>query len=169
MNQLEPFGHIHTFFFDVDGVLTDSSVLVLEDGQLLRRMSIRDGYAIRRAVDAGFRIVIISGGKSEGVAVRLRNLGVQDIYLGIQDKVDTYEDVLSMYELDEEGILYMGDDLPDYEVMRRVGFPTCPSNAAPEIRQLAQYISPYKGGEGCARDVIEKVLRIQGQWLDESE
>lgn len=164
MNNLEVFGQIHTFIFDVDGVLTNSQVLVMQDGQLLRQMSIRDGFAIKRAVEEGYRVVIISGGKSEGVRVRLQNLGVSDVYLGISDKLETYEEVVDMYDLDEAGILYMGDDLPDYEVMRRVGLPTCPANAAREIKAIAQYISGCNGGEGCARDVIEKVLKLNGQW-----
>ncbi len=167
MNNLEIFNQIHTFIFDVDGVLTNSQVLVMQDGQLLRQMSIRDGYAIKRAVQEGYRVVIISGGKSEGVRVRLQNLGVPDVYLGIQDKLDTYEEVIEMYELDEGGILYMGDDLPDYPVMRRVGLPACPANAAYEIKAIAQYISPIEGGSGCARDVIEKVLRLKGDWEPE--
>lgn len=164
MNNLEIFGQIHTFIFDVDGVLTNSQVLVMQDGQLLRQMSIRDGYAIKRAVQEGYRVVIISGGKSEGVRIRLQNLGVSDVYLGIQDKLETYEEVVDMYELDEAGIIYMGDDLPDYEVMRRVGLPCCPANAAYEIKAIAQYISPVEGGAGCARDVIEKVMRLNENW-----
>lgn len=166
MNNLEVFREIHTFIFDVDGVLTNSQVLVMQDGQLLRQMSIRDGYALRRAVEEGYRVIIISGGKSEGVRVRLQNLGVPDIYLGIQDKLDTYEEVVDMYELEEGGILYMGDDIPDYSVMRRVGLPCCPANAAREIKEIAQYISPINGGDGCVRDVIEKVLILNGQWQE---
>ena len=169
MNNLEIFGTIHTFIFDVDGVFTNSQVLVMQDGQLLRQMNIRDGYAVKRAVQEGYRVVIISGGKSEGVRIRLQNLGVPDVYIGIQDKLDTYEEVVHMYDLDEGGILYMGDDLPDYDVMRRVGLPTCPANAAYEIKAIAQYISPLDGGDGCVRDVIEKVLRLNGKWEPEDE
>jgi 3-deoxy-D-manno-octulosonate 8-phosphate phosphatase (KDO 8-P phosphatase) len=164
MNNLELFSQIHTFIFDVDGVLTNSQVLVMQDGQLLRQMSIRDGYALRRAVEQGYRVVVISGGKSEGVKIRLHNLGVTDVYLGIQEKLAIYEDVVARYDLDEGGILYLGDDLPDYEVMRRVGLPACPADAAPEIKRIAQYISPLGGGQGCARDVIEKVLKLKGHW-----
>ena len=164
MNNLEIFSAIHTFIFDVDGVLTNSQVLVMQDGQLLRQMNIRDGYALKRAVDTGYRVIIISGGKSEGVRIRLQNLGITDVYLGISDKLETYEQVLDMYGHDEAGILYMGDDLPDVDVMRRVGVPTCPANAAQEIKRVAQYISPFNGGEGCARDVIEKVLKLQEKW-----
>ena len=164
MNNFEIFGKIKTFIFDVDGVLTDSKVLVMQDGQLLRSMSIKDGYAIKRALEQGYRVVIISGGKSEGVRVRLQNLGVEEVYLGVSDKLEAYDQVVDQYDLDEGEILYMGDDIPDYIVMRRVGFPCCPSDAAQEVKQVAQYISPLKGGEGCARDVIEKVLKLQGDW-----
>jgi 3-deoxy-D-manno-octulosonate 8-phosphate phosphatase (KDO 8-P phosphatase) len=127
-------------------------------------MSIRDGYALKYAVQQDYRVAVISGGKSEGVRDRLFNLGINDLYTGIDRKIDAYEELIELYELDEAGILYMGDDLPDYEVMRRVGLPACPADAAPEIRKIAQYVSPRNGGEGCVRDVIEKVLRIRGDW-----
>ncbi len=164
MNQLEKFAQIDTFIFDVDGVLTDSSLLVLEGGELLRKMNVRDGYAIRVALAAGYHVCIITGGTSEGVNIRLSNLGIPHIYSGIQNKLAVYEQHIRQFALDEEKILYMGDDLPDYEVMRRVGFATCPADAAAEIRQLASYISPVKGGQGCVRDVIERSLKIAGQW-----
>lgn len=164
MNHLEKFRNIHTFIFDVDGVLTDCTILVTEDGNLLRTMNMRDGYAIKRAVNAGYRICIITGGTSEGVRLRLEGLGASDIYMGRQEKLETYEEIIDEYDLDEEGILYMGDDLPDYPVMRRVGLPTCPADAAPEILSIAKYVSIYGGGKGCVREVIEKVMRLQGQW-----
>lgn len=167
MNQLEAFKDIKTFIFDVDGVLTDSSVLVLEDGKLLRKMSIRDGYAIKKAVKKGYKVCIITGGKSEGVKIRLQGLGVTDIYLGASEKEEYYEEYINMYDLNPDQIIYMGDDVPDLAVMRRVGLPVCPHNAAPEILSVAKYISPLKGGEGCARDVIEKVLRLNGHWEEE--
>ncbi len=164
MNQLEKFAQIDTFIFDVDGVFTDGSLLVLESGRLLRQMNVRDGYAVKVALAAGYRVIIITGGNSEGVTIRLANLGIQHIFSGIQRKLEVYEELIRTQQLDEEKILYMGDDLPDYEVMRRVGFPTCPSDAVPEIRQLATYISPLRGGQGCVRDVIERCLKIAGKW-----
>lgn len=163
-NVLSRFKDIHTFIFDVDGVLTNGQVLVTEKGELLRSMSVRDAYALRLAVEEGFRIMILTKGKSEGVLLRLKDLGIQDIVYGIQNKLKAYEEFLDAYDLDEEGILYMGDDIPDYEVMRRVGLPTCPADAVPEIRAISHYISPLKGGECCARDVIEKVMKLQGVW-----
>ena len=164
MNLLEKFKNIDTFIFDVDGVLTDNSLLVTEQGELLRTMHIRDGYAIKQAVEKGFRICIITGGKSEGVVMRLKALGVQDVYKGINDKLNTFKSYISENNIDPENILYMGDDLPDYEVMRRVGLPTCPADSVPEIIQISQYVSPMNGGKGCARDVIEKVMKLQQKW-----
>ena len=172
MNILEYFKKIHTFIFDVDGVLTDSGVLILEDGKLLRRMNTRDGLAMKMAVEAGFKVAIITGGRSNGVTERLKNLGVVDIYSGVDTKIDKYEEFLLVNDMtleDEEGILYMGDDLPDYEVMRRVGLPTCPRDAAHEISNISRYISPKNGGAGCVRDVIEKVLKLNGKWLKEPD
>ncbi len=163
-NILSRFKDIHTFIFDVDGVLTNSEVLITEQGELLRKMNVRDGLAMKMAIDNGFNIFIITGGKSVGVVDRLRALGVKDIAFGVQNKLGAYEEYLDIYDLDEDGILYMGDDLPDYEVMKRAGVSACPNDAAPEILAFAQYISPYKGGQGCVRDVIEKVLLLNNAW-----
>ena len=168
MNPLAPFRRLKTFIFDVDGVMTDSSVHILEDGKLLRRMNVRDGYALKVAVQRGFRVAVITGGKSEGVVTRLRNLGVTDIYAGVRDKVDALEELVEIHQLDLDHTLYMGDDIPDFDVMRRVGLPACPRNAAHEILEIARYVSPYDGGAGCVRDVIEKALRLQNKWLPES-
>lgn len=165
MNALEKFGDIDTFIFDVDGVLTNSDLIVLEDGKLLRKMNTRDGYALKRAIEAGYKVCIITGGKSEGVVARLKGLGIKDIYKGISDKLEAFDEYIYAYDIDPAAILYMGDDLPDYEVMRRVGLPACPTDAAHEILAIAQYVSPIKGGGGCVRDVIEKVMRIKGNWV----
>lgn len=165
MNPLEKFNSIDTLIFDVDGVMTDSRLRVQEDGTLLRTMNVRDGYALKRAVQAGLTVCIITGGRSEGVAIRLRNLGVQHIYHSIQDKLGAYQQFIEKYEIDEERTLYMGDDLPDFDVMRKVELPCCPRDAAHEIVEIAQYVSPYDGGDGCVRDVIEKILRLQDKWL----
>ncbi|MEM7573717.1 MAG: HAD-IA family hydrolase [Bacteroidota bacterium] len=167
MNELEKFHEIDTFLFDVDGVFTDSQLLVTENGELLRQMNVRDGYAVKLAIRQGYRVGIITGGSSEGVKLRLQGLGVRDIFLGISEKIAAYETYLERYQINLNGegrILYMGDDMPDYEVMRRVGLPCCPSDAAAEIVGICKYISPREGGKGCVRDVIEKVLKIQGKW-----
>lgn len=167
MNHLESFSAIHTFIFDVDGVLTNNEILITEAGELLRKMNVRDGLAIKIALDKGYRIAIITGGRSEGVKKRLEALGIKDIYAGISNKLEAFDEFMETYDLDPIGVLYMGDDLPDYQVMRRVGMATCPKNSAPELFPIANYISPYNGGEGCVRDVIEKVLRLKGEWSEE--
>jgi len=167
MNFLLKLRDINTFVFDVDGVLTDSKLIVLENGALLRQMNTRDGYAIRKAVDEGYRVVIITGGKSTGVIKRLQGLGVEHIFSGVKDKKSILESYLKEQEVSPDTVLYMGDDMPDYHVMRYVGMPACPHNACHEIVELARYISPYKGGEGCVRDIIEKVLRLHHNWLDD--
>lgn len=166
MNNYEAFTKITTFIFDVDGVLTNGIVHVQQNGDLLRQMNIKDGYAIKHAVNKGYNVVIISGGKSEGVRIRLQNLGVKDVYIGVSDKSIVYNQVVEQYDLDEGEILYMGDDIPDYSVMRRVGLPTCPADAAQEVKDIAQYICAQKGGDGCARNVIEKVLKLRGDWME---
>jgi len=169
MNQLERFGDINTFVFDVDGVLTNSELIILENGKLLRKMNTRDGYALKHAVQSGYRVVIITGGGSSGVILRLEGLGIKDIFSKVHNKLEVFDDYILENEINPGTVLYMGDDLPDYEVMRRVGLPTCPSDAAHEIIEIAQYISPQKGGKGCVRDVIEKVMRLHGNWLEDSE
>jgi 3-deoxy-D-manno-octulosonate 8-phosphate phosphatase (KDO 8-P phosphatase) len=155
---------IDTFIFDVDGVLTNGIVTIFPDGELVRQMNIKDGYALKSAVDAGYQVCIISGGSSEGVRTRLKGLGIKDIYLGVHDKIKVYEELLEKHNLVPENVLYMGDDVPDYPVMEKVGFACAPKDAAPEIKKVSKYISPKNGGEGCARDVIEQIMRVQGKW-----
>jgi len=162
--NLKQFENIRTFIFDVDGVMTDGRLYLLDGKQPTRRMNIRDGYALQLAIKKGYHIIIISGGSSPEVLARLNTLGIKEVYLGIRDKVDKLEDLKLEHDLDLENTLYMGDDMPDYEVMQLVGMPTCPDNAAPEIINISKYISPVKGGNGCVRDVIEKVLKIRGDW-----
>jgi 3-deoxy-D-manno-octulosonate 8-phosphate phosphatase (KDO 8-P phosphatase) len=158
---------IKAFIFDIDGVLTDGTVHITEDGQLLRQMNIKDGYAMKAAIDKGYVVAIISGGSNEGVRVRLKNLGIHDIYLGVHDKVEKFHEICDAYQLNPETILYMGDDIPDYLVMQKVGLPTCPQDATPEIKAISQYISHVNGGKGCVRDVIEQTLKVQGKWMDD--
>lgn len=156
---------ITTFIFDVDGVLTDSSVHITTSGEMLRIMNIRDGYAMKAAVDSGYHVCVISGGTNEGVRVRLRNLGITDIHLGAHDKVETFREYIGLYSIEPGQVLYMGDDIPDYYVMQKVGLPTCPVDAAPEIKSVAKYVSHRNGGRGAVRDVIEQVMRVQGKWM----
>lgn len=160
----EIFPQINTLIFDVDGVLTNGIVTVFPDGQLIRQMNIKDGYALKAAVKAGFHICVISGGKNEGVRSRLQDLGIKDIYLGAHNKIEQFNELLKKHDLKPENVLYMGDDVPDLPVMKLVGMPCCPNDAVREIQQVSKYISDKKGGEGCARDVIEQVMRVQGKW-----
>jgi 3-deoxy-D-manno-octulosonate 8-phosphate phosphatase (KDO 8-P phosphatase) len=157
---------INTFIFDVDGVLTDGSVILSSSGEMVRTMSTRDGYAITQAIKNGFNVCIISGGNSDMVRKRLEYLGVKHIHLGVHNKLDVFEDYLIMQQLKAEQVLYMGDDLPDYEVMSRVGIAAAPNDAAPEILSIADYVSHKKGGEGCVRDVIEQVLKVKDCWFE---
>ncbi len=161
------FPQIDTLIFDVDGVLTNGIVTVYPDGQLLRQMNIKDGYALKSAVKAGFRVCIISGGTNEGVRNRLQNLGITDIYLGAHNKMEQFNELVKKYKLKPKNVMYMGDDIPDYEVMHEVGMPCCPNDAAREIQLISKYISDKKGGEGCGRDVIEQIMRVQGKWKDD--
>ncbi len=155
---------ITTFIFDVDGVLTDGSVFVTNEGEMLRTMNIRDGYAMKAAVESGYKVCIISGGSNEGVRVRLQNLGITDIYLGTPNKVATFDEYTNLYQIKPENVLYMGDDIPDYHVMKLVGLATCPQDASPEIKTISGYISHKHGGKGAVRDVIEQVMKTQGKW-----
>ncbi|MBI3883678.1 MAG: UbiA family prenyltransferase [Sphingobacteriales bacterium] len=167
MNILELFKTVKTFVFDVDGVLASDILLVLSGGELARNMNSKDGYALQLAVKQGYRVVIISGGKSTSVKDRLVRLGVNDVYLDITNKKEKLQEYVFQHELRWDEILYMGDDIPDAICMQMVGLSCCPADAAIEIRQISQYISPLKGGKGCARDVIEKVLKLQGLWIDQ--
>lgn len=155
---------INTFIFDVDGVLTDGVVNVTSNGELVRNMHTKDGYALKIAVNAGYNICIITGGNNEGVRVRLNGLGIKDIYLGAHNKLEQFYEYTSKYNLNPENILYMGDDIPDFPVMKKVGLPCCPKDAVPEIQDISLYVSQKKGGKACVRDVIEQVLKVQGKW-----
>ncbi len=157
---------ISTFVFDVDGVLTDSSVLVTNEGEMLRTMNIRDGFALKAAIESCYNVCIISGGSNEGVRIRLQNLGVSDVHLGTPDKVKTLNEYIEKHNIKHENVLYMGDDIPDFHVMKLVGLPTCPQDAVPEIKNICRYISHVKGGRGAARDVIEQVMKVQGKWME---
>lgn len=164
MSYKEYLKHITTFIFDVDGVLTDGTIQVNTQGELFRTMNIKDGYGLKVAVEQGFNVCIISGGTNEGVRLRLKNLGIKDIFLGADRKTEILENYLKAHNIKRENTLFMGDDLPDFEIMQQVGLPTCPQDAVPEIKTISKYVSHKKGGKGCVRDVIEQVLRVQGKW-----
>ncbi|RZF59612.1 KdsC family phosphatase [Sphingobacterium corticibacterium] len=163
---LQAFANIKVLFLDVDGVLTDGSVLVTEQGEQLRRFSIKDGYAIQLAMKRGLRIAVISGGKSQGVLQRLRGLGVEDVFLGVGDKLTVMRDIILRYKVALTEVAFMGDDIPDLTCLKQVGLPMCPQDAVEEIKAVAHYVSPKNGGEGCVRDVIEKILKLQKKWYD---
>jgi 3-deoxy-D-manno-octulosonate 8-phosphate phosphatase (KDO 8-P phosphatase) len=158
--------HITTFVFDYDGVLTDGSVIMMPDGEALRISNIKDGYALQLAVKKGYNVAIISGARSASQEQRLKALRIQDVFLGIENKIETLNHYLASKKVDSSQVLFMGDDIPDYEVMLAVGLPTCPSDAAEEIRKIAKYISHHPGGKGCVRDVIEQVMKVQGKWMN---
>ncbi len=164
MNVLQKFKSIKTFVFDVDGVLTDGNVLVLQDGQQARVMNIKDGYALQLAVKKGYRVVIISGGTSEAVKDRLNKLGINDCFLKVDNKKEKLVEYAAQHQLNWDEVLFMGDDMPDYIPMQLTGLPCCPADAVAEIKQVSQYISHVQGGKGCVRDVIEKVLKLNGHW-----
>lgn len=157
---------ITTFVLDVDGVLTDGTVLVTSEGEMLRTMSIKDGYAIKVAIQKGFKVCIITGGTNEGVKKRLQGLGVTDFYLGSHNKVDALDEYLDIYDIPRQEVLYMGDDIPDVPAMQQVALPCCPQNAVPEVKRVAKYISHINGGQGCVRDVVEQVLKVKGHWME---
>ena len=155
---------ITTFVFDVDGVLTDGTLFLFPGGEMVRRMNIKDGYALQLAVKKGYHVLIISGGFSELVKERLEKLGVSKVFMSVHDKKQVLEEYMATHGLLKEQVLFMGDDIPDLEVMEAVGLPCCPQDACTEIKEISQYISPLNGGMGCGRDVIEKVMKLQGNW-----
>jgi 3-deoxy-D-manno-octulosonate 8-phosphate phosphatase (KDO 8-P phosphatase) len=166
-NYKELLREVNTFIFDYDGVLTDGTVILLENGEALRTANVKDGYAMQLAIKKNYRVVIISGGISESVRKRFDTLNVKDVFLGADNKILIYEDYILRNKLKPEHVLYMGDDIPDYEIMLKAGVPSCPADAAQEIKAVAKYISHFDGGKGCVRDVIEQVLKIQGKWMND--
>lgn len=170
MNALELFKKVKAFVFDIDGVMTNNQVLLLPDfnidGKIVmaRTMSVRDGYAIQLAVKLGYPVAVISGGKETGAGKRLHDLGVKHVFMDVKDKVARFESFVHDYDLDPNTVLYMGDDIPDYEIMLKAGIKACPADACTEIKAIAEYLSPVKGGDGCVRDVIEKTLKLQDNW-----
>lgn len=166
MSYKTKINNINTFIFDVDGVLTDGSVYLFND-EVGRVLNSRDGYALQYAAKLSYNIFVVSGGNSEPVKKRLIGLGVTEVILKAKNKIDVYEHLKEKYSFKDENVLYMGDDIPDYNVMKQVGVATCPQDAAVEIKAISDYQSPYNGGRHCVRDVIEQTLRVQGKWFGE--
>lgn len=160
---------IRAIVFDIDGVLSAETIPMNEAGIPCRTVNIKDGYALQLAVKMGLHIAIITGANVESILVRYKGLGVKDVHIGASVKIKTYEEFLEKYGLCDEEVLYMGDDIPDYEIMKRSGCPCCPADAAAEIKAISLYISPFKGGYGCGRDVVEQVLRAKGLWMADNK
>jgi 3-deoxy-D-manno-octulosonate 8-phosphate phosphatase (KDO 8-P phosphatase) len=156
---------IKAIIFDIDGVLSSETITLSTEGEPLRTVNIKDGYAIQLAMKLGLRIVILTGANVSSIRRRYEGLGVKDIFTGCAVKIETYDQLLATYHLTDQEVMYMGDDIPDLEIMRRVGCPVCPKDACPEIREASLYVSDRIGGHGCGRDVIEQVLRAQGKWM----
>jgi 3-deoxy-D-manno-octulosonate 8-phosphate phosphatase (KDO 8-P phosphatase) len=165
-NFKEDLRKVKAFVFDVDGVFASSNVILHPNGDMMRTMNIKDGFACFYLLKKGYPVAIITGGNSESVRLRFQSLGIQDIFLGSSNKLKDFESFISKYDIDPETVLYMGDDLPDFPVMKIVGIPTCPADAVEEIKAISRYISDKNGGEGCVRDIIEQVLRLNGKWMD---
>lgn len=160
---------IRAVVFDVDGVLSSNTIFLHENGDPMRSVNIKDGYALQYAVKCGLIVAIITGGKTAAVRKRYEGLGLQDVYMSSSIKVKEYAHLKEKYQLNDEEILYMGDDIPDYEVMKWCGCPCCPADAAPEIKEISIYISHLNGGYGCGRDVLEQVLKAQGKWMSDQK
>lgn len=158
---------VDTFIFDYDGVMTDGKVILMEEGQPIRMANVKDGYVLQLVVKLGFNVVIISGGFSRSVENRFETLGIKDVFLGVKDKEVILRDYLEGKNIDPKHVVYMGDDIPDFKVMKNVGIPVCPADASEEIKNISIYISDKNGGEGCVRDIIEQVLKVQGKWMSE--
>ena len=160
---------IKAIIFDVDGVLSLNTIQMSADGMPIRTVNIKDGYAIQLAIKLGLKLSIISGGTDKGVEERYRKLGMTDVFMSCSTKIDVLHEYLATHQLTAEEVIYVGDDIPDYEIMKIVGCPCCPADACSDIKELSLYVSPYNGGEGCARDIIEQVLRAQGHWLSSAK
>ena len=167
MNYKAKLHEIKAFVFDYDGVISDGNIWSANDTIIVRSGNIKDGYAMQYALRKGYLIAILSGGSGDSIRSRMKMLGVEDVYLGSHRKKEIFEDFLKDKQLLPEQVLYVGDDIPDYDVMRLAGVSACPADAAEEIKAVADYISHKNGGCGCVRDVIEQVLRLQGQWFHE--
>jgi 3-deoxy-D-manno-octulosonate 8-phosphate phosphatase (KDO 8-P phosphatase) len=169
MNILADLKNIKLFVLDVDGVLTDGSLILMDNGEMARKMNIKDGYALQLAVKKGYEILVISGGTSEAVRLRLEKLGIKNIHLKIKNKKELLVKTVAKMGFNWLEVLYMGDDIPDVLPMQMVGVACAPADAVPEVRSVAHYISPLTGGNGCVRDVIEKVMKLNGDWNDHPE
>ena len=164
MSYKEKLVKIKNFVFDVDGVFTDGSIIVDNQANEFRVFNTRDGIAVKLATDKGYNFCVISGGKNEGVRKRLNRLGVKNVFLGVEDKIQVFKSFINDNNLNLTETMFMGDDLPDINILKKVGLSCSPNDAAHEVREIVDYVSIKKGGEGCVRDIIEQVLTIQNNW-----
>lgn len=165
-NYKELLKDITTFVFDYDGVFTNGTVILTESGDQLRTANVKDGYALQLARKNGYRIAVISGGTSETIRHRMNGLKITDVFIKVDHKIHVYRDYLKKHGLRKEEVLFMGDDIPDIQIQQEAGVAVCPADAAEEIKTLSHYISPMKGGEGCVRDILEQVMKVQGKWMN---
>ena len=161
----EMLAKVTTFIFDYDGVMTDGTVYMDSNGDPLRTSNVKDGYALQLASKLGYYVAVISGAVVTNITKRLNMLGVNDVFIGVPDKIVKLEEYMQANGLKEEQIVYMGDDIPDIRVMQRVGVPACPADASEEVRSISRFISDRPGGKGCVRDIIEQTLKAQGKWM----
>ncbi len=166
-NYKENLNNISTFIFDYDGVMTDGTLVLQHEGEPLRTANVKDGYVLQLAIKLGYNIVIISGGYSKSVENRFGSLKIADVYLNVKDKLSVFNEYIKKNNINSDQVVYMGDDIPDYRVMKAVGTPVCPADATQEIKDISVYISDKNGGQGCVRDIIEQVLKVQGKWMTE--
>ena len=165
-NYKEVLNSIKAFIFDIDGVLTNGKILITSKGDMYREMDTKDGFAIKYALNKGFKIAIISGGKDKGLEIRLQDLGIKNIFLGFTDKERPFNDFIKNEDIKPNDILYMGDDIPDIKIMKKVLLATCPNDAVIDVKEISDYVSPKNGGQGCVREIIEQVLRVQNKWIE---
>ena len=166
--MLQKFKPVDTFIFDMDGVLTDGSLTLLPSGEMVRKMNVKDGYALQLAIKKGYNVIVVSGGYSKEALERLNRLGIENVWMKVTDKIAVANDYLQKINICWDTVLFMGDDIPDLEVMRKAGVPCCPADAVQEIKQVSTYISHFNGGLGCVRDVIEKVMKLRGDWNEDT-
>lgn len=166
--MLDKLRGIKCFVLDIDGVLTDGTLIVMPGNQLIRTMHVKDGYALQLAVKKWFKVIVISGGNAPEVKERLEKLGITDVFLSVHDKLEHLKEITRIYGYTQEEILCMGDDIPDIEILQYAGVAACPSDAVAEVQRLCHYISPIPGGKGCVRDIIEKTMKIQGVWTNDT-
>ena len=164
-NYKEVLNSIKAFIFDIDGVLTNGKILITSKGDMYREMDTKDGFAIKYALNKGFKIAIISGGKDKGLEIRFQYLGIKNIFLGFTDKERPFNDFIKNEDIKPNDILYMGDDIPDIKIMKKVLLATCPNDAVIDVKEISDYVSPKNGGQGCVREIIEQVLRVQNKWI----